>query len=192
MVKKRLEDNLFAFVPITTQTVLGVHIGGRVNFMALGWLTRVNFKPAMIAISVNKNNMSCQAVIDNGEFSVNIPDAGQVAAADYTGLVSARRTDKSGLFEVFYGTLKSAPLIVDFPVNVECKLVERVELPTNYCFIGEVMGVHADEALVVNGYPDPEKVRPIMLSMPDNRFWTLGENIGRAWSEGKKFGRVDE
>ena len=29
------------------------------------------------------------------------------------------------------------------------------------------------------------KVKPFVLSMPDNRFWALGECVGKAWQEGK-------
>ena len=185
MTKTDISDNIFTFVPITTQTILGCHVGGRANFMALGWLTRVNFKPPMIAIAVNKTNQSCGGILEAGEFSVNIPSKDMVAVTDYVGLVSARKTDKSGLFDIFYGQLKSAPLISECPVNVECRVVESVELPTNYCFIGEVVGVHAAEDILTQGAPDPDKVKPFVLSMPDNRYWTLGECIGRAWQEGK-------
>jgi flavin reductase (DIM6/NTAB) family NADH-FMN oxidoreductase RutF len=187
MTKENISDKIFAFVPITTQTILGSHVRGKANFMALGWLTRCNFKPAMIAISVNQSNQSAGGILENGEFSVNVPSTDMVGITDYTGLVSAKKTDKSKLFEIFYGQLKTAPLIKACPVNVECRLVEKVELPTNYLFIGEVAGVHAEQSLLTDGHPDPKKMKPFVLSMPDNRFWGLGDCVGRAWHEGKSF-----
>jgi flavin reductase (DIM6/NTAB) family NADH-FMN oxidoreductase RutF len=187
MAKNNISDKIFAFVPITTQTILGSHVNGKANFMALGWLTRCNFKPPMIAISVNKSNQSCSGILDNGEFSVNVPSTDMIAVTDYTGLVSAKKTDKSQLFEVFYGQLKTAPLIQECPVNVECRVAEKTELPTNYLFVGEVVGVHAKESLLTDGHPDPEKFKPFVLSMPDNRFWELGSCVGRAWHEGKSY-----
>ncbi len=185
MGKINISDEIFAFVPITTQTILGSHVHGKANFMALGWLTRANFKPPMIGICVNKGNQSCDGILETGEFSINVPSADMVAVTDYTGIVSAKKTDKSGLFDVYYGQLERAPLIAECPVNVECRVAERVELPTNWFFIGEVVGVHTEERFLTNGIPDPEKVKPFVLSMPDNRFWTLGECIGKAWHEGK-------
>jgi flavin reductase (DIM6/NTAB) family NADH-FMN oxidoreductase RutF len=187
MAKTNISDKIFAFVPITTQTILGSHVQGKANFMALGWLTRCNFKPPMIALGVNKSNQSCNGILDNGEFSVNVPSTDMVAITDYTGLVSAKNTDKSELFEIFYGQLKTAPLIKECPINVECRVVEKVELPTNYLFIGEVVGVHAEESVLTDGHPDPEKIKPFILSMPDNRFWRLGDCVGHAWHEGKNF-----
>ena len=58
MAKINISDKIFAFVPITTQTILGSHVQGNANFMALGWLTRCNsmHKPPMIAIAVNRSN----------------------------------------------------------------------------------------------------------------------------------------
>jgi flavin reductase (DIM6/NTAB) family NADH-FMN oxidoreductase RutF len=185
MTKLNIADRVFAFVPITTQTILGSHVNGRANFMALGWLTRANFRPSIIGICVNKGNRSCSGILENGEFSINVPSTDMVAITDYTGLVSAKQTDKSGLFEVFYGQLKAAPLILDCPINVESKVVDSVELPTNYFFFGEVVGVYTEEHFLTDGVPDPEKVKPFLLSVPDNRFWALGDCVGRAWQEGK-------
>ena len=185
MEKINIYEETFAFVPITMQTILGSHVNGKANFMALGWLTRANFKPPMIGITVNKGNSSCVGIIDTGEFSINVPSTDMVGITDYTGIVSAKKTDKSGLFDVYYGQLERAPLIAECPVSVECRVAEKVELPTNYFFIGEVVGVHTEERFLTNGVPDPEKVKPFMLSMPDNRFWALGDCVGRAWQEGK-------
>jgi flavin reductase (DIM6/NTAB) family NADH-FMN oxidoreductase RutF len=186
MAKINISDNIFGFVPITTQTILGSHVNGKANFMALGWLTRCNFKPPMIAIAVNKSNQSAAGILANDEFSVNVPSIDMVAITDYTGLVSGKKTDKSELFDIFYGQLKNAPLIAACPLNVECRLVETVDLPTNVVFVGEVVGVQAEESMLTDGHPDPEKIKPFVLSMPDNRFWGLGDCVGRAWQDGKE------
>ena len=85
--------------------------------------------------------------------------------------------------------VKFAPQIEEFPMNVECHVVKKVELPTNYLFIGEVVGVYIEESLLTDGHPDPEKIRPFALSMPDNRFWGLGDCVGRAWHDGKNFNK---
>ena len=95
MAKTDISDKIFAFVPITTQTILGSHVQGKANFMALGWLTRCNFKPPMIAIVVNKSNQSADGILDTGEFSINVPSTDMVGITDYTGLVSAKKTDRS-------------------------------------------------------------------------------------------------
>jgi flavin reductase (DIM6/NTAB) family NADH-FMN oxidoreductase RutF len=185
MSKVKIEKNLFCLP--WTQTLLGTHVNGRVNFMALDWLTRVNYQPAMLGICVNTGHASNAAIRETGEFSVNVPTVDMVAVTDYCGIVSGGKVDKSKLFEVFYGELKAAPLIKDCPLNIECKLVQTVELPTNTLFIGELMNIYSEEKFLENGRPDVKKVRPFLLTMPDNRFWSVGEQVGNAWKDGVKY-----
>jgi hypothetical protein len=34
--------------------------------------------------------------------------------------------------------------------------------------------------------PDVPKMHPLLLTMPDKRYWTVGAHVGEAWSIGKK------
>ena len=154
--------------------------------MALDWLTRVNFKPAMIGICVNKHNATHEAILDTGEFSINLPSVDMLEITDYTGLVSGNRVDKSNLFEVFYGELKAAPMISECPLSLECKVVQTVDLPTNFFFIGEIINIYTEDKYLTDGLLDMKKAKPFLLTMPDNTFWSLGERIGKAWEAGKK------
>jgi flavin reductase (DIM6/NTAB) family NADH-FMN oxidoreductase RutF len=182
MPKITIEKNLFCLP--WTQTILGTHFEGKVNFMALDWLTRVNYNPPMIGICVNRMSASHSAILETREFSINVPSADMAALTDYAGIVSGKKVDKSKLFEVFYGEMKSAPMIVNCPVTMECKLVQPVELPTNYFFIAEIINIYTEERFLTDGKPDVKKMNPFVLTMPDNRFWSIGECIGKAWHEG--------
>lgn len=168
-----------------TQAILGTHVDGRVNFMALGWLSRVNFEPPLLGVCVNKSNQSHAAILAAGEFSVNFPGIDMVEVTDCVGLVSGKTVDKSKVFDVFYGTLKAAPMIAACPLTLECQLYRAVDLPTNHFFIGEIVGVYSEQRFLTDGVPDIEKMRPILLSMPDNRYWTVGACVGKAWNDGK-------
>jgi len=118
-------------------------------------------------------------------FSVNIPSSDLLEKTDYCGLVSGDTVDKSHIFEVFYGSLKTAPMIKECPVSLECRLVQIVPLPTNSLYIGEIAGVFADGSAIKEGKPDFPEIDPLFLTMPDNRYWTLGKYAGDAWSAGK-------
>ncbi|HET7317835.1 MAG TPA: flavin reductase family protein [Nitrospirota bacterium] len=185
MAKIIVDKNLFCLP--WTQTLLGSHVNGKVNFMALDWLTRVNYQPAMIGICVNKGHATNGGIRASGEFSVNVPSDDMVTITDYCGITSAKSSDKSSLFEVFYGELKAAPLITDCPLNLECKLVQAVDLPTNTFFIGEIRNIYSEEKFMTDRKPDPKKMHPFLLTMPDNRFWALGKQVGNAWTDGLKF-----
>jgi hypothetical protein len=46
---------------------------------------------------------------------------------------------------------------------------------------------YADADAVTDGKPDLEKIRPFSLTMPDNRYWAVGEYAGQAWESGKQY-----
>ncbi|MCT4627402.1 flavin reductase family protein [Halodesulfovibrio sp.] len=167
------------------QAILGTHIEGRPNYMALGWVTRVNYSPPLIGIGVHKGHATHQAITETGQFSINFPSTEMVNITDYVGLVSNKRVDKSELFDRFYGELKDAPLIKECPLSLECKLYETVSLPTNTLFIGEIVGTWCEERYMTDGVPDISKIKPFVLTMPDNRYWEVGRCVGHAWKAGK-------
>ena len=45
---KRIIEQKNLFCLPWTQTILGTHLEGRINFMALDWVTRVNYNPPML------------------------------------------------------------------------------------------------------------------------------------------------
>ncbi len=185
MNKKSIDKTQFCLP--WTQTLLGTLVNGRVNFMALDWLTRVNYQPAMLGICVNRTHASNASIRETGEFSINVPSVDMVAVTDYCGIVSGRTVDKSGLFEVFYGELPAAPMIIDCPLNIECQVARTVELETNTFFIGEIRNIYSEDKYLDDGKPDVRKIRPFLLTMPDNRFWAVGEQVGNAWKDGVAF-----
>ncbi len=112
-------------------TRVGATVGGKANFMTVAWVTRVNLVPSILAVALNKPHYTPEGIRANGTFSVDIPDARMVDAVDYCGLVSGRKTDKSEVFEIFYGQTQTAPMISPCPLCFECKLTHFQELPTN-------------------------------------------------------------
>lgn len=165
MEKTRIKKDLFCLP--WTQTILGTHFEGKANFMALDWLTRVNFQPVMLGICVNRIHASNEAVRNSGEFSVNVPSVDMVDITDYTGLVSGKNVDKSGLFEIYCGKLKSAPMIKLCPITMECKVIQTIDLPTNTFFIAEIIDVYSEDRYLTEGKPDVKKINPFLLTMPE-------------------------
>jgi flavin reductase (DIM6/NTAB) family NADH-FMN oxidoreductase RutF len=55
-------------------------------------------------------------------------------------------------------------------------------------FVGEIVATWTEQRFLDEaGRPDITKMRPFTLTMPDNRYWAVGEQIGRAWSDGRGF-----
>src|SRR5659263_71524 len=90
----------------------------------------------------------------------------RIVTTDYCGLVSGKTTDKSQVFETFYGELKTAPMVKECSLSLECKLIDRIDLPTNIFFIGEIIASYTDEKYLTDGKLDIKKMNPLLLSMP--------------------------
>jgi flavin reductase (DIM6/NTAB) family NADH-FMN oxidoreductase RutF len=165
--------------------LVGSRKEGRANFMAVAWVSRVNASPNVMCVAIG-NKFTAEGILENKEFSINIPSVDLMPQTDLMGIVSGRDYDKSKEFDIFYGALKNAPMICECPVMMECRLVKSVRLEVDTLFMGEVMNVWSEEKYLTNGAPDITKVSPFCLSMPDNRYWSLGKEIGKAWHEGMK------
>lgn len=182
MEKITIDNN--AFVYPMPMALVGVAGDPYPNFMAVGWVSRVNYNPPLIAVGLGIKHLTNGLIRASESFSVNVPSIDLLEKVDYCGLVSGRKEDKSVLFDVFYGTPDGPPLIRECPLCLECRLWETVVLPTNELFIGEIVGAWSEEQYLTDGVPDIRKIRPFTLTMPDNRFWTVGEEIGKAWGSG--------
>jgi len=182
MARVKIDANAFVYpMPIV---LIGATVENRANFMAVAWVSRVNARPPMIGIALGKTHYTNAGIHQNKTFSVNVPGMELLEKVDYCGLVSGKNDDKSKLFDIFYGELPHAPMIQQCPLCMECKLVTPVDLATNTFFIGEIMGAYADERFLTDGKPDSHKMIPFTLTMPDNNYWGMGNNIGKAWSIG--------
>ncbi len=184
MQKIKISNNAFGF-PLP-MVLVGTIVQNVPNFMAVGWVNRVNYHPPMIAIGLGRMHWTNPGLIEHKQFSINVPSLELVEKTDYCGIASGKDHDKSKLFSLFSGELAYAPMIVECPLNMECRLFQTVELPSNTIFIGEIVNAYTEEQYISDGQPDIKKIAPFCLTMPDCNYWKLGEPIAKAWSVGKK------
>jgi flavin reductase (DIM6/NTAB) family NADH-FMN oxidoreductase RutF len=108
-----------------------------------------------------------------------------VKIVDYIGCVSGEKVDKTKLFKVFYGKLGSAPMIEECHLSLECKVLKMLDLGGfDDIVIGEIVESYCDEECLTNNLPDIEKLKPCLLSMYENKYFGVGEYLGKAWSIG--------
>jgi len=144
-------------------------------------------EPAAVSLGMNKVHYTNQGIKTNRTFSINIPSITMVKETDYCGLISGKDKNKTDMFKTFYGQLKTAPMIEECSINMECELIKIVDFPNHDLFIGKVVATHCDESVLTNGVVDLGKVQPILFAMNDRSYWSIGKKIGKAWSIGKEF-----
>ena len=165
--------------------IVGSVVKKKYNFCTVAYCGIVNMDPPMISIECSSTHLTTEGILENKEFSINIPSVEMAEVTDYIGIKSGREVDKSKLFEVFFSDLKHAPLIKEAPVNHACKLVKIVELANNNdLFIGEIINSFVSEHCQTNDAPDVEKINPLIYATSNKSYYSIGKEIGKAWKIG--------
>lgn len=152
---------------------------GHDNIITIAWTGTVCSDPAMTYISVRKSRYSYRMIEETGEFVINLTTKKLARATDYCGVRSGRDVDKfaeTGLTRASASRV-NVPLIAESPVNIECKVTQKLELGTHDMFLAEVLAVQADTAYMNDtGRFELHKAQPIAYS--HGGYYGLGELLG--------------
>lgn len=173
------------YMSVMPTLLVGANVQGKPNYMTAAWATVACMAPPMVCVALNRARYTVRGIEENKTFSLNVPSAKQVVEVDYCGLVSGVQEDKSKVFTSFYGTLKTAPLAEECPVNIECRLFKSVACGSHLLYIGEVAEIHADSDCVVDGKLDTRTSDPVVYAQAS--YWHVGLQIGKAFSQGKDY-----
>ena len=171
--------------------LVGANVDGKPNFMTAAWGGIACKTPPMLSVAIRAERYTYRGMQENQTFSINIPQVHMVKEVDYCGIVSGKQADKVAdcNFTVFYGELKSAPLIEECPVNLECRLHQTIELGTHVLCIGLIEQVHASESCLTDGRPDIRKVNPLAFASDrEQAYYAVGEKLAPAFKAGLAIG----
>ena len=162
--------------------------GEKPNIITVAWAGTVCSDPPMVSISVRKERYSYEIIRETGEFVINLVNRELVRAADYCGVKSGRDTDK---FKEMGLTAQpsryvGAPGIGESPVNLECRVTNRLELGSHDMFLARVEGVAID-----GKYMDEKGKFHLndsgLVSYSHGEYFELGKELGSfSWSVRKK------
>jgi flavin reductase (DIM6/NTAB) family NADH-FMN oxidoreductase RutF len=190
MKKNKIVPKAYLFpMPVA---LIGANVNERPNFETLAYVGIVEANPPMISIASWETHYTNIGINQNQTFSVNTPTETIAELVDYCGIVSGKEEDKSEVFEVFYGDLKTAPMASLSPLNLECeviktfKITELVDIEKGHeVFIGKIVNVYADEDILTEGIPDIAKLKTYLYSI--NNYWKIGEKLASAFEIGKNY-----
>ena len=163
---------------------------GKPNIMTAAWGGISCSKPPCISVSLREATLTYHNIQENKAFTVNFPSERHAREADFVGIVSGRDHDKfaEAHLTAEKSKLVNAPFVVEFPYALECTLFKEVNLGLHTMFVGEIVGMVADEdVLSKDRFPDIEKVRPMFWgSVGTMAYYGIGEKLGAAFSVGKE------
>ena len=185
-MKKSLGPRTLAF-PTPVWVVGTYDANGKANAMTAAWGSICCSKPPCIAVSLRQATYSYGNLKARGAFTISVPSETYVKEADYFGIASGREVnkfDRARLTPVS-STLVDAPFVGEFPLVLECKLIHTIEIGLHTQFIGEILDVKADEEVLDKGFPDIEKVRPIIFGPEIRTYHGIGKYLGQAFAIGR-------
>ena len=82
----------------------------------------------------------------------------------------------------------NAPIVEEYPLTLECKVVEFQDQPYGLRVLGEIVNVLADEAVLdEKGRIDAGKLHAFAFDQMRNGYYAMGEQVGQAWHSGAEY-----
>lgn len=157
MKKIKLSPNISTFpMPVA---VISVGTGEDANLITLAYVGKVCHDPPIIAVSIRPNRHSYKLIENLGEFVINYPTIKQLRETDYIGTRSGRDVNKwkQLMLTKEKASVVQVPMVKEFPWNMECEVIKRVEFGSHVCYFGKVVATHSDPKYVKDETLDPEK-----------------------------------
>jgi len=149
---------------------------GRPNLAPYSFFNAVAYHPFTVMFSATGPHPtegtlkhSAGNALTTGEFVCNLTTEAQKAAVVATAAHLAAGEDEfaaAGL-ETLPSTVVKPPRVKGAPVHLECRTVhhwttpQQGDIPPSTVIFGEVVGVHIDRGILVDGLIDLAKVRPL-------------------------------
>lgn len=137
---------------------------GTIAAATVNWVTQTAFAPPLVVVGVKTDSGTYQAVKTAGTFALNMLGKEQKGLA-FTFFRPADVSDGKLSGQAYRRGSTGAPILVDAPAAVECRVTTIVEQGDHHIVVGEVIDAHLDKPPA--GRPDAA-----ILEMKD-----LGDNV---------------
>ena len=184
-MKKELGVSPYLFpMPVLMIATYGDDDVVNVMNMAWGGICAEN----MVSLNISEGHKTSENIKKRGAFTVSIADIPHMEAADFFGIATGNKMEdkfeRSGLTAVKSQKV-DAPVVQEFPLTLECRVVEDKMEVYGHHVIGEIVGVLADEAVLdEKGKVDPAKLNAFVFDQFQNGYYAIGEKVGQAWRTG--------
>lgn len=175
-----------ALFPMPVLMIATYDENGKVDVMNMAWggICAEN----MVSLNISAGHKTSLNIKKTGAFTLSVADAAHIEAADFFGIASGNKMEdkfeRSGLTAVKSEKV-NAPIVQEFPLTLECRVVEDKEEVYGHHVIGEILGVLADEKVLdEKGKVDPVKLGALVFDQFQNGYYTIGEKVGQAWHTG--------
>ena len=179
---------VLAVYPMPVLMVAAYDANEKVNVMNVAWGQICDEDEIILFIGEGKKTWL--NIQESKAFTVALADEAHMDVADFVGIASGNKMEDK--FErTGYHAVKSdkvnAPIIEEFPVVMECELLEFLKTDHVSGVVGKIVNVKAEESVLdEKGKVDVEKLRALQFDQFKNGYYVTGEKVGQAWNAGAK------
>lgn len=166
--------------PLPAVMVSCARNGEKPNIITVAWAGTVCTNPPMVSVSIRPERHSYGMIEESGEFVINLVTQELVRACDWCGVRSGLDHDKfafCGLDALPAEGMTYAPLIAQSPVNIACRVVQKIPLGSHDLFLAKVVSIHVDpDGLDEKGRYDLDRAGLVAYS--HGEYFALGRKLG--------------
>jgi flavin reductase (DIM6/NTAB) family NADH-FMN oxidoreductase RutF len=165
---------------VSPAAVISVGNWEEANLITLAWVARVVSEPPVMSISIRPSRHSFPLIEKLGEYVINVPSTENIREMDFCGTRTGKKINKWNELKLTKekGIHVKVPLIKEFPINIECKVIKNLKHGTHSIYLGEVLAVHVDEKMLKVDKLDPLKQNQIVY-IAGNYYGLIKEPLER-------------
>lgn len=184
MDKKNI-GSVFALYPTPAGVVGTIDENGKVDWMLIGHVGIISHK--LLSLSLHETHMTTDVARHTKKVSLNFLNDAILERADYTGIVSGKRVDKSEVFPWHNGEA-GTPVLDESDLTMELEVVDDYQAEGFHNLICKVSNTYINpEMLDEKGKIDYNKFKPILFEMPTYKYVRTGEIVGDCMKIGKEY-----
>ncbi|MFO7882784.1 MAG: flavin reductase family protein [Kosmotogaceae bacterium] len=122
----------------SSTTIVTMNVNGKLNGIAVAWITRVSGNPPMLTVSIGKTRYSHELLKNAENFGVCIMKKSARKTVEFFGTKSGRDVNKFDKYE-YSLTERETPILSDSVAFIECKIDSTADAGDHTLFIGEVI-----------------------------------------------------
>ncbi len=175
-----------AVYPMPVLMVAAYDKNDKVNVMNVAWGQICDEDKIILFIGEGKRTWL--NIQESKAFTVALADRAHMDVADFFGIASGNKIDdkfeRTGYHAVASDKVH-APIIEEFPLVMECELLEFLHSDHVDGIVGRIVNVKAEESVLSEGNKvEPEKLNAILFDQFRNGYYVVGEKVGKAWNAG--------
>ena len=172
--------------PMPTYMIGTYNQDGTVDVMMMAWGGIC--AEDMVALNLEAEHKTVANIQARKAFTLAVPGTDTLKESDFLGIASANKMpdkfERSGLHAVKSQRV-DAPVITEYPISLECEVVEIQSQPYGLRILGRIVNVIADQKVLdQNGKIDASRIGAFAFDQMQNGYYAMGEKVGQAWHSG--------